>query len=108
VNAIRKENPALQSNDSLRFHEIDNPQLIAYSKRTADRKNVIVTVVNLDPLWRQSGFLELPGADLGIDMRHPYNMVDLLTGEKFSWQGSRNYIELRPGEMPAHILKKES
>jgi len=107
VNGIRKENPALQSHESLRFHPIDNDQLIAYSKRTPDKKNVIITVVNLDPFSRQSGFLELPLDELGIDVRHPYRIVDLLTGTRFMWQGPRNYIELRPGEMPAHVLRKE-
>jgi starch synthase (maltosyl-transferring) len=107
VNAIRKENRALQSNERLRFHPIDNDQLLAYSKRTPDKENVVVTVVNLDPFWKQSGFLELPLDELGIDMRRPYRMVDLLSGANFMWQGPRNYIELRPGELPAHILRKE-
>jgi len=107
VNAIRKENPALQSNETLQFHEVDNDQLIAYSKRTADKKNVIITVVNLDPDWKQAGFLELPMEDLGIDVRRPYRVTDLLTGREFMWQGARNYVELRPGDMPAHILRKE-
>jgi len=40
-------------------------------------------------------------------VRHPYRMVDLLTGSRFTWQGPRNYVELRPNEVPAHILKKE-
>jgi len=105
VNAVRKENPALQSNDGLRFHTIENDQLIAYSKRTRDKTNVIVTVVSLDPVWKQSGFLELPLNELGIDGRQPYQMVDLLTGTKFTWQGPRNYVELRPEETPAHILR---
>ena len=52
-------------------------------------------------------FVELPLEDLGIDERHPYRMVDLLTGARFTWQGPRNYVELRPNEVPAHILKKE-
>jgi starch synthase (maltosyl-transferring) len=110
VNAIRKENPALQSNQTLQFHAVDNDQIIVYSKRTADKKNVILNIVSLDPLWKQSGFLELPLKELdelGIDNRRPYRWVDLLTGQKFSWQGSRNYVELRPHEMPAHILRKE-
>jgi len=63
--------------------------------------------VNLDPAWNQSGFLELPLEELGIDARRPYRVVDLLTGAKFLWQGPRNYVELRPHEMPAHILRKE-
>jgi starch synthase (maltosyl-transferring) len=107
VNAIRKENAALQSNQNLEFHTIDNEQIICYSKRTADKKNLIITIVNLDSMWPQSGFVELPLADLGIDVRHPYRMVDLLTGARFTWQGPRNYVELRPTEVPAHILKKE-
>src|SRR5215813_9036343 len=107
VNAIRRENPALQFNETLRFHDIDNDQLIAYSKQTIDKKNTIITVVNLDPLWRQSGFLELSMEELGIDLRRPYRFVDLLTGASYTWQGSRNYIELRPNEMPVHIFRKE-
>jgi starch synthase (maltosyl-transferring) len=107
VNAVRKENPALQSNDNLRFHQIDNEQIICYSKQTAGNDNVIVTVVNLDSTWTQSGFLELPLGDLGIDVRRPYRMTDLLTGRKFDWQGPRNYVELRPNEIPAHILRKD-
>jgi starch synthase (maltosyl-transferring) len=107
VNASWKENPALQSNDNLQFHTIDNDQIICYSKRTTDKRNVIVTIVNLDPNWTQSGFVELPLDDLGIDVRHPYRMTDLLTGKTFDWQGARNYVELRPNELPAHILKKD-
>jgi starch synthase (maltosyl-transferring) len=107
VNAIRKENPALQSNERLRFHSIENDHVICYSKQTADGSNLILTIVNLDPAWTQSGFVELPLNELGIDIRHPYKMVDLLTGAHFTWQGPRNYIELRPKEMPAHILRLE-
>jgi starch synthase (maltosyl-transferring) len=107
INAIRKENQALHANDTLRFHGVNNDQIICYSKKTPDKENVIVTVVNLDPVWPQSGFVDLPTEDLGIDLRHPYQMHDLLTGAKFTWQGPRNYVELRPREVPAHILRKE-
>ena len=107
VNAIRRENPALQSNEHLHFHPINNDQIVCYSKRTRDKRNVILTIVNLDSVWTQSGFVELPVDDLGIDVRHPYRMVDLLTGARFMWQGPRNYVELRPYEVAAHILRKE-
>ncbi len=105
VNAIRLENASLQSNRRLEFHRVDNPGIIGYSKRTAENENVIVTVVNLD--WRntQSGFIELPLDEFGIDPGHPYTVKDLLTGASYTWQGPRNYIELRPGEIPAHILR---
>jgi starch synthase (maltosyl-transferring) len=107
VNAIRKENPALQSNEGLKFHPVDNDQIICYSKQTADSRNVVITIVSLDPVWTQSGYVEFPADELGIDVRHPYRITDLLTGAQFTWQGSRNYVELRPQEVPAHILRRE-
>jgi starch synthase (maltosyl-transferring) len=105
VNTIRRQNPALQSNNGFAVHRTDNDQIIAYSKRTPENDNVIVTVVNLDWRFTQSGFLELPLQEFGIDIRIPYSVTDLLTGSRFTWQGPRNYIELRPAEIPAHVLR---
>jgi len=107
LNAIRKHNPALQSNEGLQFHPMENDQLICYSKKTKGNSSIIVTVVNLDPVWTQSGFLNLPLEDLGIDGRYPYDVVDLLTDTRFTWYGPRNFVELRPNDIPAHVLKLE-
>src|SRR5262249_17223495 len=60
VNAIRRENRALHSNDRLTFHDVDNDHIICYSKRTANSDNIIISVVNLDPFNKQSGFVNLP------------------------------------------------
>src|SRR5690606_8025148 len=35
LNGIRRDNPALQSDEGLAFHAVDNEQLLCYSKRTA-------------------------------------------------------------------------
>jgi len=105
VNRIRRENPALHSDWSLRFHEVDNEQLICYSKRTDDLSNVVLVVVNLDPHHTQSGWVEFPLEELGIDPPKPYRMHDLLSDAGYLWQGSRNYVELNPQIVPAHILR---
>ncbi len=39
LNRIRHENPALQRDWSLRFHPIDNPQLLVYSKREGSERH---------------------------------------------------------------------
>jgi starch synthase (maltosyl-transferring) len=106
LNRIRHEHPALQSDDSLRFHDTDNPMLICYSKATADFTSVILTVVNLDPVYKQSGFVSLDLASLGIDAASAaaFQVHDLLGDSRYLWQGPRNYIELAPGVAPAHVF----
>jgi starch synthase (maltosyl-transferring) len=105
VNQIRRENAALHRDWSLRFHEMDNDQLICYSKRTDDLSNIVLVVVNLDPHHTQSGWVEFPLEELGIDPQKPYQMHDLLSDARYLWQGSRNYVELNPQIIPAHILR---
>jgi len=105
INHIRKENPALQNDWSLRFHEVDNEQLLCYTKQTKDLSNVIAVVVNLDPHHVQSGWVKIPVEALRLDPLESYQAHDLLTGARFLWHGARNYVELDPQAIPAHILR---
>ena len=105
LNRIRKENPALQNNNNLRFHNTDNPSLICYSKATDDLSNLIVVVVNLDCFHAQAGWLSLDLGAIGLDARHSFEAYDLLSEGRFLWQGSRNFVELIPESLPAHILR---
>jgi len=105
INRIRKDNPALHGDWSLRFHPVDNEQLIAYSKVDPATENVVLTVVNLDPHHKQSGWVELPMDVLGLRDRRDFQVHDLITGQRFLWNGPRNYVELDPQVMPAHIFR---
>jgi starch synthase (maltosyl-transferring) len=105
VNRIRKRNPALQSDWSLRLHPFDNEQIICYSKATANRANVILVVVNLDPNYTQAGMTQLDLEALGVDPHQPFQVHDLLTGAHYIWNGPRNYVELNPHRMPAHVFR---
>jgi starch synthase (maltosyl-transferring) len=105
VNRIRRDNPALQSDWSLAFHAIDNDKLIAYSKTAADGSDIVLVVVNLDPHYRQSGWVELPLERFGLAAGRPYQMHDLLSAARFLWDGARNYVELDPHTTPAHIFR---
>ena len=104
VNRARRENSALQSDASLRFLNVDNDSLLCYAKSDADLENLVVTVVNLDPHHVQSGWVDLDLASLGIDARSPYQMHDLLSGARFLWSGSRNFVQLDPQRAPAHVF----
>ena len=104
VNSARRDNPALQSDASLRFLPVDNDSLLCYAKSDAEQENLVVTVVNLDPHHVQSGWVELDLAALGIDAHMPYQMHDLLSGARFLWSGPRNFVQLDPQRAPAHVF----
>jgi starch synthase (maltosyl-transferring) len=105
INQIRKENPALQTNRSLRFHETDNPELICYSKTTDDVSDTIVVIVNLDCFRVQTGWVDLDLSSLGLESDQTFRVHDLLGQGEYLWHGSRNYVALTPESLPAHILR---
>lgn len=104
VNRIRKENPALQSNRNVHFHPASNDELICYSKRTDERSNIILVVVNLDPHHTQAGWVDLDIDELGLKPDESYQMHDLLGAARYLWNGSHNYVEINPHVVPAHVF----
>jgi starch synthase (maltosyl-transferring) len=105
LNAVRRENTALQSDWTLRFHPVDNEELIAYSKHAADWSNIILVIVNLDAHHTQSGFVEVPLDAWGLEGGQPYQVHDLLSGARYLWHGARNYVELDPRQSAAHVFR---
>jgi starch synthase (maltosyl-transferring) len=102
VNAIRKAHPALQSDWSLAFHGTDNDQLMCWSKRAGD--DAILVVANLDPRHVQSGWIDVDLRALGLSDYGAWTVEDLLTGERYPWWGSRNFVMLDPRRGPAHVF----
>jgi starch synthase (maltosyl-transferring) len=105
VNRARRENPALRSNEGLHFHTTDNDQLICYSKTAAAADNTVIAVVNLDPHHPQSGWVDLDLAPLGLDAGRSFQVHDLLTGARYLWNGARNFVQLDPQQVPAHLFR---
>jgi starch synthase (maltosyl-transferring) len=108
LNGIRRESMALQSNHTVQFHPVDNPQLIAYSKTSEDRGDKILVIVNLDSFNRQLGWIDVVLKEFRLAAGESYEMHDLLTDKKYVWQGSRNYVELNPAVLPAHVFRVET
>jgi starch synthase (maltosyl-transferring) len=104
VNEIRREHPALQHDWGLRFHQTDNTNLLCYSKRSTDGRDLILVIINLDPFHMQHGFVQLPLADWGISPHGSIDVLDLLSNERYFWRGEWNYVRLDPETRVAHIL----
>jgi starch synthase (maltosyl-transferring) len=103
LNGIRRGNAALQSNESLVFHAVDNENILLYSKRAGD--NVVMVAVNLDPLATQAGWTDLNMAELGLKWDDGFALEDMLTvAPLYKWQRQWNFLQLTPGQT-AHIFR---
>jgi len=112
LNHVRRQNRALHRNESIRFHRVEqnyaeSDQLIAYTKQSPDGKNIILTIVNLDPVNTQAGWLQLPLADFGIAATDSFVVHDLLNETRYTWAGEWHFIELDPAQVPAHVFRIE-
>ena len=102
INRIRRDYTCLHDNSTLEFHPTDNDALLCYSKQRDDQ--AIIVVVNLDHHHRHSGFMTLDLQKLGIREGASFQVHDLLSDARYLWSGARNYVELDPGGLPAHVF----
>lgn len=105
INTIRHNNSALHADWRLLVHSIDNENMLCYSKTTEDLSNVILVIVSLDYHRTQLGWVTVDLTALGVDPEQPYQVEDLISGERYIWQGERNYVELNPHQVAAHIFR---
>lgn len=105
VNHIRNTNAALQYDYNLEFLKVDNDSLICYAKYSDDYSEILLTIVNIDTKWAQSGWIEIPLEKFGISDKKPFQVHDLLGGERYLWNGPRNFVKLDPSKTCAHIFK---
>ena len=104
LNLARKQHPALQEYDNLRFHKANNDDIIVYSKATPDRDDAVLVVVNLNPQEARDSLVHVNPWELGVGDDEPYTVHDLITGNRWEWQGWTNYVRLDPAVNPAHLF----
>ena len=103
LNLIRRSHPALHWLRNLRFHYVDQPGLMCFSKRSSRDADTVLAVVNLDPHQPREATVRLDMPALGVDYRSQFVVTDELTGESYQW-GQVNYVRLDPATAPAHIF----
>jgi len=64
-----------------------------------------LVVANVDPYHTQGGWLDLDLAELGLGHEENFQVHDLLTDSRFNWRGGRNFVELNPLLLPAHVFR---
>ena len=104
LNAIRKDHPALHWLRNLRFHHVDQPELLCFSKREAQEEDTVLVIVNLDPHQPREATIWLDLPALGLESNADFVVTDELSGQSYRW-GRANYVRLDPGYEPAHIFQ---
>lgn len=105
LNEIRRSHPAFRRLDTIVFHGTDNPGLLCFTKTDPTGASPpVIVVVNLDSADRQSGFVDIDLAAIGLPDESDYDVVDQLGGAAFRWHGNRNYVDLAPWSASAHIF----
>ena len=104
INHIRKENESYQQTNNIKFLETGNDQLLAFYKWNDNKSNETLTVISLDAWNSQTGSVQLPLNDLGIDHGHKVEVVDLITKNSYNWYNEWNYVQL-DASLPFHIFK---
>jgi starch synthase (maltosyl-transferring) len=102
LNSIRKENVALQRLRNLRFHSTDSEKILAYSKRDGD--NLIIVIVNLDPVNPHDATIEWNFKELGFAEAN-FVGEDLCTGQMldFAPQSEVSFSPVSPSQELASL-----
>ena len=110
LNAIRRSHPALGDLENLSVHASTDPATVVFAKhkQTAEGKDTVIVVVNVDPHSTRESTVSLDLVQLGLDAADldengTFLVDDLVTGQTFAW-GEHNYVRLDPHVEPAHIL----
>ncbi|MEM0999454.1 MAG: alpha-1,4-glucan--maltose-1-phosphate maltosyltransferase [Bacteroidota bacterium] len=107
MNQARKDNPALQAMHNLQFCTVENENILAWYKSDSAADNHLLMVVNIDPYYTQSGWVQTPLSAIGIAPGQEFTVHDLISGNSYLWNQEWNYVELNPFALPFHLFRIE-
>jgi len=100
VNRLRRTHPALRQFTSLAFYTTSSDQVLAYGKRTDDLRDFLLFHVNLDPHAPHTFQFEVPLWEFGLPDDASIEVEDALHGNRFTWHGKLQWLELVPETRP--------
>lgn len=109
LNQIRRAHPALRQLRNVRMHSTDNDHLVCFSRHLAPEhsatgmRDVVITVVNIDPWNTQEGWVHLDLQSLGLPVDRGLTVIDELTGDSHEWW-TDNFVRLAPESTCAHVM----
>jgi starch synthase (maltosyl-transferring) len=103
LNRIRREQPALQRMGNVSFHDAGHPDVLCYLKGAWQQD--LLCVVTTNPAAPVDAVLGVPLDRLGVAGDAPFEVEDLLTGERRRWCGPRQAVRLDPAERAGFVWR---
>jgi starch synthase (maltosyl-transferring) len=108
LNRLRREHPALQRYDNLRFQDVTGAHTLFYRKalpvapdplsgEPTRWQEAVYVAINPDPRSAERAILHPNLPEIGIGWDEPYRLTDLLTGESRTERGADLPVDLDPG-----------
>ena len=107
LNRLRRGHPALQTHLNTRFYQAYDDNIIYYGKRAPDGGDMVLIAVNMDPHEAHGCDFELPLWEFGLPDDGSIAAEDLVSGERFTWQGKIHQLTLTPDD-PYRIWRIEA
>jgi len=105
LNRFRRNNPAMQEFVNLLFLNCNDPNILAYAKLTADRSNIVIIVINLDPQAAHEDTVEFPLAELGLTPEAEFVLEEALSSRTIVCRGAHQRFHLDPKTNPAMVFR---
>ena len=105
LNRFRRNNPAMQEFVNLRFLSCNDPNILAYAKLTADRSNIVIIVINLDPQVAHEDTVEFPLVELGLTADAQFVLEEALSSRTIVCRGADQRFHLDPKTNPAMVFR---
>ena len=105
LNALRRQNPALQTHLGTTVLASGHGDLMLFVKATPDRSNIVLVAVAMDPYHPVESHIELPQSVMGLAQGGALLADNLVQGGEERWEGTHRYLRLDPQALPFAIWR---
>ena len=105
LNRLRRQSPALRLFTNLTFCHASGEDVLFYMKQSLDRRDTILVAVNLDPHKRVTSELRFPTDAFATTADGTFEMEELFSGERITWNGATHAVTFDPEVNPAMVWR---
>ena len=90
---------------NLLFLGCPDPNILAYAKISADRTNIVIIIVNLDPHGAHEDAVEFPLSEFGLSADAEFSLEEAFTQRALICRGAYQRFHLDPETNPALVFR---